>query len=305
MDRKEAVLCSIDRDGIGLEIGPSHAPIAAKKDGFKVEIIDHANAEDLIDKYTGHGVDINSIEKVDHIWQGESYAELTGKRSYYDWIIASHVIEHTPDIVSFLLNCNDVLNDEGMLSLAVPDYRYIFDQYRAPTGLSKVLEAFHEKRTRHSIGAVAEHYLYSSNKGGAIAWSKFAHGESALAYDYQQAVSYIEQASKDERYMDVHAWCFTPSLFRLVIKDLNSLGLCPLKEASFFSTSGCEFFITLSRSAQGASESRLQLMKSMQRELGGVSGFSGNVRSMVGLANKLRRSAGRLFSFSDKASPQE
>ena len=31
MDRKEAVLCSIDRDGIGLEIAPSHAPIAAKK----------------------------------------------------------------------------------------------------------------------------------------------------------------------------------------------------------------------------------------------------------------------------------
>jgi len=144
MDRRETVLSSIDRDGIGLEIGPSHAPIAAKKDGFNVEVIDHANAEDLIEKYAGDRVDVNSIEEVDYIWHGESYAELTGKKSHYDWVIASHVIEHTPDIVSFLLNCNEVLKDDGMLSLAIPDYRYIFDQYRAPTGLAKVLEAFHE-----------------------------------------------------------------------------------------------------------------------------------------------------------------
>lgn len=300
MNRTEKILCRIDRDGTGLEIGPSHAPIAAKRDGFNVEVIDHANAEDLIEKYTGHGVDIDSIEEVDHIWSGESYAQLTGKKNYYDWIIASHVIEHTPDVVSFLLNCNEVLKEDGMLSLAIPDSRFIFDQYRATTGLAKVLEAFHEKRTRHSVGAVAEQYLYSSNKAGAIAWSKFSYGESALAYDYQDAASHIEQARRDQEYMDVHAWCFTPSLFRIVVHDLNILGLCPLKEASFFSTRGCEFFVTLSRSGQGSRESRLQLMQSFQRELGEVSGLGARAKSMVGLANKLRGYAGSLLPFSRK-----
>ena len=95
MDRNTRILQYINKSGRGLEIGPSHNPIAAKRDGFDVDIIDHLSRAQLVDKYTGHGVDTDSIEEVDYIWQGERFAELTGKRDHYDWIISSHSIEHT------------------------------------------------------------------------------------------------------------------------------------------------------------------------------------------------------------------
>src|SRR5690606_33473322 len=127
-DRRAILLSMLDRDGRGLEIGPSHNPVAPKREGFRVEVVDHADRATLVGKYRGHGVDVDLIEDVDFVWSGESYAELTGKSSHYDWIIASHVIEHVPDLVGFVKACAEVLHDGGVLALAVPDKRFCFDR---------------------------------------------------------------------------------------------------------------------------------------------------------------------------------
>lgn len=67
--------------------------------------------EGLIVKYTGHNVNLDNIENVDYICNGEPYVKLVGKSNYYDWVIASHVIEHTPDLISFINDCNEILNE--------------------------------------------------------------------------------------------------------------------------------------------------------------------------------------------------
>src|SRR6476620_5084784 len=46
-ERREKALVMIDRNGLGLEVGPSYSPIAPKKAGFNVHILDHASAEEL------------------------------------------------------------------------------------------------------------------------------------------------------------------------------------------------------------------------------------------------------------------
>ena len=79
MNRKRKALLHINQRGQGLEIGPSHNPIAPKKDGYNVHIIDHACREDLIAKYKNQQVNLDNIEEVDFVWCGESYSELTGK----------------------------------------------------------------------------------------------------------------------------------------------------------------------------------------------------------------------------------
>jgi hypothetical protein len=99
MNRKEKLLYHVRKSGVGIEIGPSFRPTVAKKDGFQVHVMDHANREQLVEKYQGHDVAVEDIEEVDFVWRGETYAELTGKTRFYDWIIASHLIEHTPDLI--------------------------------------------------------------------------------------------------------------------------------------------------------------------------------------------------------------
>jgi len=55
LNRIDKALHKIDRTGLGLEIGPSHNPIAPKKAGFNVEVLDHATGEllmlNIIDRY--------------------------------------------------------------------------------------------------------------------------------------------------------------------------------------------------------------------------------------------------------------
>ncbi len=48
MTRIEKLLSCLKMDGKGLEIGPSHNPIAPKKNGFDVQIVDHIDRDGLI-----------------------------------------------------------------------------------------------------------------------------------------------------------------------------------------------------------------------------------------------------------------
>ncbi|MBD5778704.1 methyltransferase domain-containing protein [Pelagicoccus sp. NFK12] len=260
MSRTERILSLIDPHGYGLEIGPSHSPIAPKSEGFNVETIDHDTREGLIRKYRDHPVDINKIEEVDYVWRGERYPDLIGSHEKYDWIIASHVIEHTPDLIAFLRDCEAVLKPSGTLALAVPDKRYCFDQFRPISGLASVVDAHFAKRTTHSPGSMAEFYLNATSKGGKIGWDKNEVGKIEFIHTPEIAAQKMREAATQNTYNDIHSWCFTYSSFRLMVHDLFSLDLIQLSETESYDTTGCEFFIGLSKNGIGLRLSREELL---------------------------------------------
>lgn len=272
--RREILLANIDRNGLGLEIGPSHRPVAPRRDGFRVEILDHATREQLVAKYRADGVDIDAIEEVDHVWDGRPYAELTGRPNGYDWIIASHVIEHTPNLVGFLCECESLLRDGGVLSLAVPDKRFCFDRLRPPTGLQAVIDAHLERRTNHTPGRVFEHCINAIALERRIAWPpQAAVGRTLASFSFVHGMDYardrMRAVAEEGEYVDIHAWVFTPSSFRLLLADLHALGLIALREASF-TEGGNEFFMTMSREGAGPGIGRLELLRRMDAELSAV-----------------------------------
>jgi predicted SAM-dependent methyltransferase len=267
MNRKEKVLRHINKNGQGVEIGPSHSPVAPKKEGYKVHIIDHMSREQLIAKYKDHHVNLENIEEVDFVWRGENYSELTGKDKYYDWIIASHVIEHTPDLLGFLNDCDTILKEDGVISLAVPDKRYCFDHYRPITGISQIIDSHFQKTIIHTPGTVAEYYLNVVSKAGNIAWDSSATGRYNFVHSLEDALQGMKSALNENAYLDVHAWCFVPHSFRLIVHDLFRLGLIPFQEVGFFQTEGCEFYITLGRNGQGINRSRLELLDIIESEI--------------------------------------
>src|SRR6185437_12613506 len=207
--RKARVLATIDRNGLGVEIGPSHDPIAPKRDGFKVHVIDHASREELIAKYATHGIALDRIEDVDFVWKGESYLELTGKPKHYDWIIGSHLIEHTPALIAFLASCDSILKDGGVLSLVIPDKRYCFDCFRPITGLARVIDSHLAGNKIHSEGTVAEFCMNVAAKGNTLSWDERSRGDYRLLHSVREAEEAMREVRK-HAYVDVHNWCFVP-----------------------------------------------------------------------------------------------
>jgi hypothetical protein len=60
MTREEVILAHIKRDGVGLEIGAGCSPIAPKKQGVRVHVLDHCDKKALIEKYRRHGIGVGS-----------------------------------------------------------------------------------------------------------------------------------------------------------------------------------------------------------------------------------------------------
>lgn len=267
MDRKQKLLAHVRRTGPGVEIGPSHNPTAPKREGFQVHIIDCLDREGLRKKYRNEPGALENIEEVDFLWSGESYAELTGHRQHYDWVIASHVVEHTPDLIGFLRGCEALLKPDGVLSLAIPDKRYCFDYFRPISGLGKVLDAHAGRLTRHTAGTAAEFELNASKRDGVIAWSADHPGRNILLNPLSKAHAAMERAEQVPAYQDFHAWCFTPHSFRLMMEDLFALEKISLREVAFFDTAGCEFFVTLGRQGTGTGLDRTELLEQIGREL--------------------------------------
>lgn len=245
--REAILLAGIDKQSPGLEIGPSHRPVAAKRDGYNVAILDHLDAPALRAKYADHGVNIDAIEEVDFVWTGQPLEELVEGRRF-SWIIASHVIEHVPDLVAFLNSCERILADGGVLSLAVPDKRYCFDCERENSALSRVIDVALSKATNHTPGIAAEYFLKVRRKGGKIAWDDASRGELEPIHGLEDALGAMEKVRQGE-YIDMHSWVFTPDSFRQIMRDLQAFGLTGLTERAFHPTRGCEFFVKLAKPA--------------------------------------------------------
>lgn len=246
--------------GRGLEIGPGYNPLFPKTQGYTVETVDHAPADELRRKYREMGQDPSLIEEVDHIWKGGPLDDLVRQPGAYDFIFASHVVEHIPDVLGFINACDRLLNDTGVLVLVVPDKRYCFDVFRPIASTGDIIQAHLDRRERHLPGKIFDHFAYLTVRNGAPTWDKWSNGPATfLLPSLEDARVKLEASNSD--YVDAHGWQFVPSSFRLILNDLDAIGLTQMKEVAFHDSDGhaCEFFISLSRSGRGCSLDRLSL----------------------------------------------
>jgi len=289
MNRKETITSSLNLSGLGLEVGPSHDPVAPKAGGYNVHIVDHLPQDELKAKYVGHGVNIDNIEPVDFVWAGQPLDELVGGKGIYDWIIASHVIEHVPDLIRFVRECQSILKPDGIISLAIPDRRYCFDYLRPASSTGQVIQAHLEGRIRHTPGQIFDSFSMATKLNGSIAWSKDSTGSLEFLHPPTFGNVMLDQYVKSDEYVDVHAWVFTPSSFRLIIRDLNELGFLNIQEESFHDSVGCEFFVSFRNAAFSGLEDRLLLAKAAQRESSGEDAHFADAQPVLPPAGRASR----------------
>lgn len=254
--RDDRVLTQIDHDGLGIEIGPSYNPIAPKSKGYKLEILDHLSSEDLRAQYSGHGVNLSNIEDIDFIWSGEPISELVGRHGRYDWIIASHVIEHLPDLISFLREPQKLLKATGGLALVIPEMNYCLEDFSPTTSTGQFLDAFFDNRQRPTPSQVFDHFANACMNDRRIAGGETSNDPAAFAlvHDFDQARAHWHQVTRSKDYIDTHCWRFNLDSFRLLISDLQQLQLIDLDIVATHKVEGCEFFATVGLGVQSAAE---------------------------------------------------
>lgn len=253
-DRLDLILKHIDKSGTGIEIGPSYRPICPKRDGWKVHTVDHATREELREKYKElretepllHA----SIEEVDFIWKGGSLTDLLKSNGIdkVDFIVASHVIEHMPCLLSFLHSLEELVAKNGVVSLAIPDKRREYDFLKPLSTAGDVLDVYRYERSRHSIRTAYLAYFYECRYLTSPIWHKPVHiHDISLARPFDEARKLLDECDLAETspYTDFHAWVFTPSSFELMLMELNYLGYTKLALLDISDTVNYEFFVTL------------------------------------------------------------
>lgn len=265
MSRAETIRSLFRSTGKGLEIGPSHAPLMPKAAGYDVEILDYMDADALRRKYAAAGVDVSSVEAVDYVSDGRPMREVIGARHRYDWIVASHVIEHVPDMIAFLADCEALLKPGGMLVLAVPDKRCCFDILRPVSTIGQVLQAHADCRKRPPPGAIFDDVAYARKRNGAIGWALGAAEPLEAVQTIDAAFRIFDQARGNSDYIDVHCWVFTPSSFRLLVGALAACGMTGLAEQRFEPSAG-EFYAVLSAASPARMPDLGALALAAQRE---------------------------------------
>jgi SAM-dependent methyltransferase len=223
-------------------------------------------------------VDPDLIEPVDFVWTGGALSDPvpTEHRGTFDAFIASHVIEHTPDLVAFLRTAETLLKPDGRVILAIPDKRVCFDYYRPSSTIGDVLEAHRQQRTRHSTKTLWDHRSHQVVKRlGRPGWSRFDQTETRFVCNFAEAKRLADRADSNE-YVDAHAWVFVPASFELIILQLARLGLVDWQVERTEAAPVTEFYAWLRRGGQAAamamteaefSQVRLRLLDAMLVEL--------------------------------------
>ena len=244
-NRKDKLLAGIDlANSVGAEIGPLHNPIVGKHLG-EVIYVDHCDAEQLRRHYA-NDKDVNpDAICVDAVWGVQTL--LQGVQTYFtradkspqalDYVVASHVIEHVPDLVTWLQEIRSVLKEDGKVRLAVPDKRYTFDYLRRTTNLTDVLTAFASKARIPTTQCLLDFCLNEVPVDCVAAWQGTLDVASLKkAHTVEGALSVARDALHNGTYHDVHCWVFTPASFAALFAEMSRQGLIEFACTDFYDT---------------------------------------------------------------------
>jgi hypothetical protein len=244
----------------GLEIGPLANPIVRKDQG-NVLYVDHATAEELRHKYLfdpGMKDRLDEIVDVDYVvGQSQGVYDAVMHDVPFDYVMASHLIEHIPDPVGWLMDVARVLRVGGILSLVIPDKRYSFDIKRRTTDISEVIDAYLRRLKQPSFNQVYD-FVSKAMVGRVDTASVWAgtedYANNVVRSDGKDdpdvgALNVCRVMEQSDSYLDVHCSVFTPDSFLEIYEKLARLGLMDFEIAYFATTkpNDLQFFVSLRR----------------------------------------------------------
>lgn len=264
MDRREKLLSDLDISGsAGVEIGPLNRPVVSKTEG-KIFYVDHADTPSLREKYAGHAsVKVDEIAEIDAVWGKQSLQECLNGRQF-DYVIASHVIEHVPDLITWLEEIESILKPNGTLRVVVPDRRFTFDYLRRETRLCDVANAYVLKARTPLPIAILDHITSVRQVDLQAAWEGTLSSDLPRlpGHDLSRGIVVARDQIANGTYHDVHCWVFTPRSFAELFREAAADGLIQFAcEALYDTEPGQLEFVVILRTCPD----REQIVESWRR----------------------------------------
>ena len=246
--RRPLLLKDLNTQQAGLEISPLFRPTALKAI-HNVYYTDYTSAEDSRFKHANYIHD--EIMDIDFIWTpGRRLSECVPENTKFNWAIASHVLEHVPDPIGWLLEVFEVLEVGAVFSLALPDKRYCYDKFRRETEVSDLVDNWIRSQKIPSPKQIYDFLSRSINDSAGESDNNFIapdrFEDAPRTYSDKEALNFSIDSWTAGTYLDVHCSVFTPESFYGLIEKLNAIGILNV-EASPPEQGKEEFFIKLKK----------------------------------------------------------
>ncbi|RZA29226.1 MAG: methyltransferase domain-containing protein [Lysobacteraceae bacterium] len=247
--KRDTMLRGLDlASASGLEIGALDKPVVPPATP-RIFYVDYADTPTLRHNYRNDpNVEIGDIVQVGGIWGEQTLAEAAAPVAPVDFVVASHVIEHVPDLITWLQELGSVLKPGGQVRLAIPDKRFSFDVLRAETQYADVLTAWLVRARIPQARAVIDHIYRVTTVDCAQLWDGSVEPASLRPNNRPEHAEAIgRDVLEHGRYHDVHCWVFTPASFAGLMAELADAGYMQFKCLEFVDTerNNLEFFAAL------------------------------------------------------------
>ena len=227
---REGFVRLIPSDGPVLEIGPFANPLLR---GPNVRYADVLSTDELRARARSLGLDPEMCPDIDYALPTLDLSAI-GER--FVAVVSCHCIEHQPDLVRHLQDVATLLLPGARYYVIVPDKRYCFDHFLAESTIADVVRAHLRKDCIHHVGSVIEHWALTTHNDSSRHWMG-DHGRphiDSTTEPLERAIA--ECAANPERYLDVHAWKFTPDSFHRVVDLIAELGWSTFRPFIVFPT---------------------------------------------------------------------
>lgn len=237
-----------------LELGPLNRPIVLKKDFPNCIYCDIRCTEDVKDLYSGNAylestglmVDTSTIVDIDDVIVG-SYSGFYENKEKFDVVVASHVLEHMPDIIFSIRDIAGILKSGGIFCIVYPDKRYCFDHFRQSASFRDAYNVF-VNGVEFNAPMVLDFFLSSISENNPFKfWSNDSILDLLEKKDFKTVKEYFEAAKSGVQMDDVHYWPFTDWDFLFFLYQCTSAGLLPFRCIDFIPTqeNDQQFFVAL------------------------------------------------------------
>jgi SAM-dependent methyltransferase len=252
----------------GLELGPLTMPTVKKGKGVKIFYLDHLSTDDLKKKYKDEPINPDDIVSVDYVMNGTIKNSVKSKK--FDYVIASHVIEHIPNTIAWFREIEQVLNSDGLLSLVIPDKRYTFDIYRSVSRPSAVIGAYIDGISRFTAEMVYDASAsYMKDIDAPSIWRDPEYYTKIIPkhrWTEKEALELARRSAAGE-YIDTHCYVYTPVSFLEIMKALIQADLINFTVERFAPTpvNEIEFYIILKKIPKYTEEAKRKEITKINR----------------------------------------